>query len=129
MLEFKNIFYVILGIMGDKEKDGALTQEDIAGLASSTGNSAGVSAIYVDSIKAMAESVGIANMDDEAAKELSEDVTHRLRIIVQDALKFMEPSKRMKLTTQDIDFSLKTKDIEVKECFFFLLTICLSFFL
>jgi len=70
-------------------------------------------AIYVDSVKAMAESVGISNMQDEAAKELAEDITYRLRHILQDAVKFMEKGKRSKLSTEDFDNALKVKNMEV----------------
>jgi len=74
----------------------------------------GGSVLYVDSIKTMAESIGVANLEDEAAKELAEDVTFRLKLILQDAVKFMEQGRRVKLTTHDIDHSLKVKNIEVK---------------
>ena len=89
--------------MGDKEGEAT-------GVVS---NSVVCSNIYVDSIKAMAESVGISNLQDEAAKEIAEDVTFRLKVIIQDAVKFMEMGKRRKLCAQDFDFSLKTKNIEV----------------
>lgn len=69
--------------------------------------------LFVDSIKSMAESVGVANLEDEAAKELAEDVSYRLKLVVQDAVKFMEQARRTKLTPADIDYSLKIKNIEV----------------
>ncbi|XP_035714798.1 transcription initiation factor TFIID subunit 6 isoform X2 [Folsomia candida] len=68
--------------------------------------------LFVDSIKSMAESVGVANLEDEAAKELAEDVSYRLKLVVQDAVKFMEQARRTKLTPADIDYSLKIKNIE-----------------
>lgn len=74
-------------------------------------------AVYVDTVKAMAESVGVPNLQDEAAKELAEDVTYRLRHILQDALKFMEKGKRLKLTAEDLDSALKVKNIEVNSLF------------
>ena len=73
----------------------------------------GCSTFYVDSIKSIAESIGISNLQDEAAKELSEDVTFRLKIIVQDAMKFMKLGKRKKMSASDFDYSLKIKNIEV----------------
>jgi transcription initiation factor TFIID subunit 6 len=91
--------------MGDKE--GSTGSSGGGGLSGST--------LYVDSMKAMAESIGVANLEDEAAKELAEDVTFRLKLIVQDAAKFMEQGRRVKLTTHDIDFSLKVKNIEVSK--------------
>jgi transcription initiation factor TFIID subunit 6 len=83
------------------------------GPGGSSGSTVGC-AVYVDSVKAMAESVGIANLNDEAAKVLAEDITYRIRNILQDALKFMEKGKRRKLTTQDFDYALKVKNIEVR---------------
>lgn len=72
------------------------------------------STLSLDSMKVIAESVGIANLGDDAAKELADDVSYRLKVIVQDAMKFMHHSKRQKLSITDIDHTLKTKNIEVK---------------
>lgn len=66
----------------------------------------------VDSMKVIAESIGIASLGDDAAKELADDVTFRLKVIVQDSLKFMHHSKRQKLSTTDIDHALRVKNIE-----------------
>lgn len=74
------------------------------------------SSLSIDSMKVIAESVGIASLGDDAAKELADDVTYRLKVILQDSMKFMHHSKRQKLSITDIDHTLKTKNIEV--CFF-----------
>lgn len=79
------------------------------------------SSLTVDSIKVIAESVGIASLGDDAAKELADDVSYRLKVILQDAMKFMNHSKRQKLSISDIDHALKIKNIEV------IITISLSF--
>lgn len=73
------------------------------------------SSLSLDSMKVIAESVGIANLGDDAAKELADDVSYRLKVIVQDAMKFMHHSKRQKLSITDIDHTLKTKNIEVSD--------------
>ncbi|CAH2099769.1 unnamed protein product [Euphydryas editha] len=70
------------------------------------------SSFTVDSMKVIAESVGIGSLGDDAAKELADDVTYRLKVIVQDAMKFMHHSKRQKLSITDIDHALKVKNIE-----------------
>ncbi|CAG0920202.1 unnamed protein product [Notodromas monacha] len=64
-----------------------------------------------ESIKVIAESIGIV-LPDHAAKELSDDVTFRVRHIIQDASKFMVHSKRDKMLTWDIDHTLKSKNVE-----------------
>ncbi|XP_072935871.1 transcription initiation factor TFIID subunit 6-like isoform X2 [Epargyreus clarus] len=70
------------------------------------------SSLTLDSIKVIAESVGISSLGDDAAKELADDVSYRLKVIVQDAMKFMHHAKRQKLSITDVDDTLKIKNIE-----------------
>lgn len=66
----------------------------------------------IESMKMMAESVGVAGLSDAAAKEVADEVNFRLKTIIQDAVKFMHHGKRKKLSTNDVDHALKIKNIE-----------------
>ncbi|ENN77233.1 hypothetical protein YQE_06063, partial [Dendroctonus ponderosae] len=68
--------------------------------------------LSIESMKVVAESIGIGNLQDEAAKELSEDISFQLKHIIQDAAKSMNHSKRMKLLQSDVDSALKARNIE-----------------
>uniref|UniRef100_A0A182IW00 Transcription initiation factor TFIID subunit 6 n=1 Tax=Anopheles atroparvus TaxID=41427 RepID=A0A182IW00_ANOAO len=68
--------------------------------------------LSLESMKVIAESIGVGSLPDDAAKELADDVSFKLKQIVQDAAKFMHHSKRMKLSIADIDHSLKVRNIE-----------------
>ncbi|XP_054272935.1 transcription initiation factor TFIID subunit 6-like isoform X2 [Macrosteles quadrilineatus] len=70
------------------------------------------SSISVDTMKTIAESIGIGSLPDEGARELAEDITYRLKHVIQDAAKFMHHGKRIKLSTSDVDNALKSKNIE-----------------
>uniref|UniRef100_A0A182K7V1 Transcription initiation factor TFIID subunit 6 n=1 Tax=Anopheles christyi TaxID=43041 RepID=A0A182K7V1_9DIPT len=70
------------------------------------------STLSLESIKVIAESIGVGSLPDDAAKEVADDVSYKLKQIVQDAVKFMHHSKRMKLSIADVDHSLKVRNIE-----------------
>lgn len=66
----------------------------------------------MESMKVIAESVGVAGLSDSAAKELADEINFRIKTIIQDSTKFMHHGKRKKLSTTDIDNALKIKNIE-----------------
>lgn len=39
--------------------------------------------LSVESMKVVAESIGISNLPDDAAKELSDDISYKLKMIIQ----------------------------------------------
>ena len=65
-----------------------------------------------NSVKVIAESVGIAHLKDEVADALAPDVEYRLRDLVQEALKFAKHGRRETLTTADINYALRLRNCE-----------------
>lgn len=65
-----------------------------------------------DSMKVIAESIGIAGLPDDAASQLAEDVGYRLKLLIQEAVKFMHHGKRSKLSMTDFDMALRIKNLE-----------------
>ena len=64
-----------------------------------------------ESVKVIAETVGLSALSDEAARELAEDTTFRLKTLLQDAHKYMVHAKRKKLLCEDIDLALRSEGI------------------
>jgi transcription initiation factor TFIID subunit 6 len=65
-----------------------------------------------ESIKVIAESIGISALSDSAAKEIADDISYKLKQIIQDGQKFSRHAKRQRLCLADIDASLKIRNIE-----------------
>ncbi len=68
--------------------------------------------ISKESVKMAADSIGIEKLNDEAANFLADDVTFKLKELIQNAMKFAQNSKRKILKTQDIDHALRLQNIE-----------------
>lgn len=65
-----------------------------------------------ESVKMIAESIGISSLADSAGKLIADDITQKVKQVVFEAIKFEERSKRKRLLTQDIDHSLRTVNVE-----------------
>lgn len=70
------------------------------------------SSVSLESIKIIAESIGVSNISDDAAKIVADDISYRMKMMIQDAKKFMCHSKRKRLCVADLDYTLKVKNIE-----------------
>lgn len=73
--------------------------------------------LSTESIKIIGESIGVSHLPDEVAREIADDVSFKIKQIVQDAKKFMHHSKRAKLCLSDVDESLKIRNIEPQVSF------------
>ncbi|EDO45275.1 predicted protein [Nematostella vectensis] len=70
------------------------------------------SQLIAESIKVIAESIGVRNLNHEAIGTLMEEGTYRLKQLTQESSKFMQKSKRKKLMTKDIDNALRLQNVE-----------------
>ena len=58
----------------------------------------------IDSVKIMAETVSVGGLHEEVAREIADEVTHRVKMLVQNAAKLMHHGhgQRVKLTCEDV---------------------------
>ena len=68
--------------------------------------------LSVESVRMMAESVGVSGLNEEIVHLLNADMEFRLKEIVQDAIKFTRRAKRRKMIPSDVDCALRAKNIE-----------------
>ncbi|CDR40118.1 CYFA0S04e03972g1_1 [Cyberlindnera fabianii] len=66
----------------------------------------------IDTVKDVADSLGLTDLNDEASRNLAMDVEYRIHEILEQAVKFMRHSKRRTLTTTDIEKALKVLNVE-----------------
>ena len=65
-----------------------------------------------ENVRDVAESVGIANLSDEAVQALSRDIEYRLGAILEDAVQSMRHAQRNVLVTRDISQAIRVLDLE-----------------
>jgi len=68
--------------------------------------------VSIDTVKVVADQLAIQNLPEDACREMSEEVTYRLRILAQNAQKFMNHGRRTKLLCEDIDHALRCQGQE-----------------
>lgn len=66
----------------------------------------------IDTVKDVADSLGLTELNDEASRNLAMDVEYRIHEILEQAVKFMRHSKRRTLTTADVEKSLRVLNVE-----------------
>jgi len=65
-----------------------------------------------DSVTAVAESIGINNLQVNVARALAEDTSYRVREVSSLAALFLKHSKKRKLSVADMNLALKWSDVE-----------------
>lgn len=66
----------------------------------------------MDTVKDVAESLGLIDLNEDTARNLAMDVEYRIHEILEQGVKFMRHSKRKTLTTHDIEKALRVLNIE-----------------
>ncbi|KAI5135443.1 transcription initiation factor TFIID subunit 6 [Nematocida ausubeli] len=66
----------------------------------------------IETLKAYAQSKGIPEIEDEDLKILAQDLEYRLKELAQESSKFMIASKRSKLSIEDVNYALLSKEID-----------------
>ncbi|KAF7979217.1 hypothetical protein HWV62_83 [Athelia sp. TMB] len=65
-----------------------------------------------DTIRDVAESLGITGLSDNVASSLASDVEYRIHQVIEEAARFMRHARRATMTTSDIDLALRVLNIE-----------------
>lgn len=66
----------------------------------------------IETLRAYAQSRGMPEIEEESLKILAQDLEYRLKELAQEASKFMVASKRVKLTIEDVNYALLSKEVD-----------------
>jgi len=66
----------------------------------------------IETLKGYAQSKGVPEIEEEDLKILAQDLEYRLKELAQEASKFMLASKRSKLTIEDVNYALISKEMD-----------------
>jgi transcription initiation factor TFIID subunit 6 len=65
-----------------------------------------------ETLRSFAQSKGISNIEDDALRVLSQDLEYRIKEVCQEGSKFMLASKRSKLSIDDINYALLSRNVD-----------------
>lgn len=65
-----------------------------------------------ETLRSFAQSRGIGNIEDDALRVLSQDLEYRIKEVCQEGSKFMLASKRTKLSIEDINHALISRNVD-----------------
>lgn len=88
------------------------TSNSVYGEGSSSQLGIGNQGLPPECIRVVCEAINGPVLQEEAAKELAEQTTFRIRTLLQDAQKYMSHAKRRKLTREDLDLALRVEGQE-----------------
>eukprot|EP01134_Creolimax_fragrantissima_P002672 CFRG2672T1 len=71
-----------------------------------------MSVLAKDTIRLVAESIGVGNISEDVCAQLAPDVEYRLQEIIQEAIKFQRHSRRTTFSTTDVNNALRVKNVE-----------------
>lgn len=66
----------------------------------------------IETLKAYAQSKGMPEIEEEDIKILAQDLEYRLKELAQEASKFMIAAKRSKLSIEDVNYALLSKEVD-----------------
>ncbi|ETV98945.1 hypothetical protein, variant 1 [Aphanomyces invadans] len=72
-----------------------------------------MSVLREESFEVIAQSLGLEQLKPGCAAELAPEIEFRLREIIQDAMKFKSHARRDRLTSQDINHALSSRNMEM----------------
>ena len=84
----------------------------VYGESTSSQYGSGNQGLTPECIRVVSEAINGPLLQEEAAKELAEQTTFRIRTLLQDAQKYMTHAKRKKLTREDLDLALRVEGQE-----------------
>lgn len=66
----------------------------------------------VETLKAYAQAKGVPEIEEEDLKMIAQDLEYRLKELAQEASKFMTAAKRSRLTIEDVNYALLSREID-----------------